>query len=538
LKDAAAIALRANLMGRCLGIGLTTAAVAVAALGATLTATAGASVFADDTAVQFAAGSPGGTTAVIEPGSVRLRPATEDFDGIGLPSDLTAIQWSPPYGTANAGGGALAIDGARVLDSGTYPVGEVLEFSATFSGAPAQHIGFGVTLDDGPWAIISTGSGGAVGASTRAAPGATATFDPIAVPVPNGANTFRIEWSPTEVRYYVYVGGLPQLVVTRPVSITTPMRPIMSDYTADGNPLLVDSLAMLLFPSTGVYESRVDDAGDDRTVWGTLAAAVDQPAGTAIEIDTRTGNTPTPDGSWSDYRALGAGGAIQSPSARYVQYRALLSTSDRHVTPSLLRTDLVYDIDRSGPIVVLEPARVRGHSATVRFASKALDTVGYRCSLDGAAFASCSSPRQLTGLRSGDHRISVRAIDRLDNVGPTVTNRFKVSGKDHTKPRVTVSLRSTRVSSRGAIAFRVRCPSSEERCKVTLRLKSAARVAGRATVKVKGGRAATATVHLAKAIRAGLMTHPSTRLTLVVVATDAAGNKRTTTRRITLRAPR
>ena len=82
---------------------------------------------------------------------------------------------------------------------------------------------------------------------------------------------------------------------------------------------------------------------------------------TAIELETRTGNTPAPDASWSDYRALGAGGAIQSPSARYVQYRALLSTSDPHVTPNLLRTDLIYDTDRSGPVVVLEPVRVRGH---------------------------------------------------------------------------------------------------------------------------------------------------------------------------------
>jgi hypothetical protein len=132
----------------------------------------------------------------------------------------------------------------------------------------------------------------------------------------------------------------------------------------------------------------------------------------------------------------------------------------------------------------------------------------------------------------------VRAIDRLGNVGPTVTSRFKVSGKNHTKPRVTVSARTTRMSARGTIAFRVRCPSSEERCKVALRLTHGASVAGRATVKVKGGRAATVTVHLTKAIRADLASHPSTRLTLVVAATDAAGNKRTTMRRITLRAPR
>ena len=171
----------------------------------------------------------------------------------------------------------------------------------------------------------------------------------------------------------------------------------------------------------------------------------------------------------------------------------------------------------------------------MRFASKALDTVGYRCSLDGAAFAACSSPQRLTGLRSGTHRISVRAIDRLANVGPTVTTRFKVGGKDRTKPKVTVSARSTRVSKRGTIAFRVRCPASEERCKVALRLEHGSALAGRATVKVEGGKAATATAHLVRAARADLAAHPIMRVTLVVAATDAAGNKRTTTRRMTLR---
>ena len=73
----------------------------------------------------------------------------------------------------------------------------------------------------------------------------------------------------------------------------------------------------------------------------------------------------------------------------------------------------------------------------------------------------------------------MRAIDRLANVGPAVTNRFKVGGKDRTKPLVTVSARSVRMSSRGTIVFRVRCPSSEERCKVALRLQArSGRVAG------------------------------------------------------------
>lgn len=498
------------------------AAAAVAAVGAACAGTASGSVFADDTSVHFAAGSPGGTTAVIEPGSVRLRPATEDFDGAGLPSNLTAVQWSPPYGTANAGGGALTVDGARVESTGTYPVGQVLEFGATFSGAPAQHIGFGVTLSDGPWAIISTGSGGGVGASTRAAPGATATFDPISVPVPNGENTFRIEWSPSEVRYYVYVGGLPQLAVTRPVSITTPMRPIMSDYSADGNPLAVDVLSMLLFPSNGVYESRVDDAGDERTVWGTLNSMVDTPAGTTVVLETRSGNTPTPDAGWSGYRSLGAGGAINSPSARYIQYRAVLSTADERVTPSLERVDLFYDIDRSGPNIDPGAVRVRGATAKVTFTTRALDIARFECALDRRAFATCASPKVFGHLAAGTHRVSVRGIDRLGNVGPVVTIPFTVA-------------RSLRVSKRGTVVMTVTCPAKFKRCTVTQRLRNGRKTVAGRTVSVKAGRARTVTLQLSKAARALVRRRGSLEVTSVATTTGAAGRRRTTITAITLR---
>ena len=68
-------------------------------------------------------------------------------------------------------------------------------------------------------------------------------------------------------------------------------------------------------------------------MWGTLTST-GSAAGTTFE--TRSGKTANPnDGSWSDYQPVGAGGAIQSPSGQYIQYRATLSTADDRVTPSL-----------------------------------------------------------------------------------------------------------------------------------------------------------------------------------------------------------
>jgi hypothetical protein len=497
-------------------------AVAVTALSAAWAATASGSVFADDTSVHFAAGTPGSATAVIEPGAVRLRPATEDFDGTGLPSDLTVVQWSPPYGTAGAGGGTLAVDGARVQGTTTYAPGQALEFSASFAGAAAEHVGFGVTLEDGPWALISSGGGGGLGASTSAAPGATPTFDPISVPDPAGENTYRIEWSATDVRYYVYVGGVARLVASRPVAISSQMRPIVSDYTADGRPVTVDQLAMMLFPASGTYESNVKDAGDPRAVWGPLNAMVDTPTGTALELQTRSGNTATPDAGWSGYQSLGPGGAINSPSARYIQYRALLSTADEHVTPSLERVDLIYDVDRSGPIIEPGGVRVRGTTAKVSFTTKALDVVRFECALDGRKFAACTSPKAFGHLAAGKHRVSLRAIDRVGNVGPAVTIRFSVA-------------RSLQVSARGTVVMRVSCPVKFQRCRVTQRLRNGRKTVAARTVSVKGGRARTVTLQLSKAARALVRRRGSLGVTGVVTTTGAGGRKRTTTTAITLR---
>jgi CSLREA domain-containing protein len=43
----------------------------------------------------------------------------------------------------------------------------------------------------------------------------------------------------------------------------------------------------------------------------------------------------------------------------------------------------------------------------------------FECSLDGAAFASCTSPHQVDGVALGDHRLDVRARDAAGNADPT-----------------------------------------------------------------------------------------------------------------------
>jgi len=77
----------------------------------------------------------------------------------------------------------------------------------------------------------------------------------------------------------------------------------------------------------GVYESESRDAQMVAT-WGTLSWHGTAPSGSRIELFTRSGNTETPDETWSPWSAAyskSEGSPITSPKARYLQWRAVLT---------------------------------------------------------------------------------------------------------------------------------------------------------------------------------------------------------------------
>jgi hypothetical protein len=77
----------------------------------------------------------------------------------------------------------------------------------------------------------------------------------------------------------------------------------------------------------GTYTSDVRDAQTVAT-WGIIKWQAQTPAGTRLEISTRSGNTRTPDETWSAWTPAYTnkdGSPIVSPRARYLQWRAVLS---------------------------------------------------------------------------------------------------------------------------------------------------------------------------------------------------------------------
>ena len=93
----------------------------------------------------------------------------------------------------------------------------------------------------------------------------------------------------------------------------------------------------------GTYESDARDAQMIAT-WGALSWRGTTPAGTSIEISTRSGNTETPDDTWSAWSPATKkpeGTTIGNPKARYIQWRAVLSGSKTE-SPILTSVTVAY----------------------------------------------------------------------------------------------------------------------------------------------------------------------------------------------------
>jgi len=93
----------------------------------------------------------------------------------------------------------------------------------------------------------------------------------------------------------------------------------------------------------GLYVAAPVDAGA-RVVWGTLTYTATLPAGTAITLTARVGDSPTPDAHWSDWAALSGSPADLStlPPARYLQWKAYLTTPLSTTTPALEAVRLTW----------------------------------------------------------------------------------------------------------------------------------------------------------------------------------------------------
>ena len=197
--------------------------------------------------------------------------------------------------------------------------------------------------------------------------------------------------SPSEVAYSLAIdaAGRPVLgtgepgrvrVLTSPRQSTQIARLPSSQVTAlavSGRDLLVaaSNVGRLyrLDPSqadNGVYLSAPQDA---MTVarWGRIGWRSQTPAASKVELSTRTGNSATPDDTWSDWStpyASADGSAIASPVGRYLQWRARLERKPGSDGPTLSSVSVTYVQSNLPPVArrleLLPPGVVRERSAS------------------------------------------------------------------------------------------------------------------------------------------------------------------------------
>ncbi len=95
--------------------------------------------------------------------------------------------------------------------------------------------------------------------------------------------------------------------------------------------------------SRGSFESEVQDS----TVvsrWGNVNWQAKVPKGGSLKLYTRSGNTRRPDRTWSDWSrpyTRAEGEKVESPPARYIQYKAVLETANQ-ASPELSRVVIPY----------------------------------------------------------------------------------------------------------------------------------------------------------------------------------------------------
>lgn len=233
---------------------------------------------------------------------------------------------------------------------------------------------------------------------------------------------------------------------------------------------------------------------------------------------------------------------------------------------SIPQTDCERIDDGVPPLTVISSAPGDTRSTDVTFEFSATDTDGgpltFQCTLDGAPWEPCTSPKSYTGLGRGSHTFSVRAIDQYGNADPTPPTRtfaieFNPSPsapppppvKIATPPRpassfVLIAGQTIRISRKRVVSIRLNCSGNKD-CTGRLTLLTAKRVKFRhRTGIVKLGSKKFS-------IRAPLTTRVSIRLskakyrlvkrlrrfeaTVRVTDRDRAGRVRTSTRTVMLK---
>ena len=299
----------------------------------------------DETAPDFDAGTDRTNIEILynaffgNDGSISLKKSTsvveEQFISNAIPSGWSSGQWSSG-GTSTVSGGILSLNGARMYSSATsYLPGTSIEFSAKFTQGNFENIGFSQNGNFDPyWIVIGRGGIGTdPNLYVRSSDGINISLGSSLL---NSYHKYEIAWLPGG--FSVYVDGILSASVTKNLNI--PLTINLSDYNNDATNLSIDwiRISATSYPASGTFISRVFplwSIPDDVSVsWNFGDGNSQLSEGTDIVISVRSGKTSIPDASWTPFSIV-SNQQKTSIHGNYLQYKAVLTTTNPEVAPSL-----------------------------------------------------------------------------------------------------------------------------------------------------------------------------------------------------------
>ena len=109
------------------------------------------------------------------------------------------------------------------------------------------------------------------------------------------------------------------------------------------------------FAQSGKYVSQVIDTGRVSD-FGNISWQANTPSGCSVSLQSRSGETSTPDKTWSDWSpeySMMDGQKVLSPSARFIQVKANLR-SDGAKTPELYTLSVFYKNKNHAPVLLFD----------------------------------------------------------------------------------------------------------------------------------------------------------------------------------------
>jgi len=294
-----------------------------------------------NTAAAFGAGATVGTVVTLN--GVQLAPAFfDDFTGTALGSQWMASSWSSGSGTAAVTelGGILNVGREQVRSAQTFTSGSV-EGLIAFGAAAQQQFGLATNLStaSGNYYAVFTTRGTTTTLYALVNANGSTSYTKIGT-LPVGYHDYLVK--PTSTGFQFYKDGTLKATIKKTFKAGIAWHVALSAQKgAPATLLKADWVRVNGYASQGTFVSSVLDTGTTAT-WGTLTWTANLPAGTSLVVETSSGNTATPDSTWSAWSAVTNGGTVTSPAARYIRYRLTLVTTSATATPSVTGVSLQW----------------------------------------------------------------------------------------------------------------------------------------------------------------------------------------------------